>query len=98
MNNEQLKVGAGTSVKKEYWNSKAASNSSCIILERDPCLRRATNNCNRSRASQTAGYSFYSSTDALWTSVNIPELSVSCSRLLDGGSLAWSNVTSLAVW
>ena len=42
---------------KSYWKSKEASNSSCILLERDPCLRRATNSCNRSRASQTDGYS-----------------------------------------
>jgi len=62
MNNEQPKaVGTGTSVNEEYWKSKAASNSSCtcIFLERDPCLRRATNSCNWSRASQTAGYSWY---------------------------------------
>ena len=58
MNNEQPKVvGAGTSVNKKHWKSKAASNSSCIFLERDPCLRRATNSCNRTRASQTDGYS-----------------------------------------
>jgi len=64
MNNKQPKVvGAGTkscgvrtSANKEYRKSKAASNSSCIFLERDPCLRRATNSCNRSRASQTDGY------------------------------------------
>jgi len=31
--------------------SKAASSSSFIFLERDPCLRRATDSCNRSRAS-----------------------------------------------
>ena len=49
--------GAGTSANKEYWKSKAASNSSCIFLERDPCLRRATNSCNQSRAGQTDGYS-----------------------------------------
>jgi len=52
MNNEQPKVvGAGTSVSKEYWKSKAASNSSCIFPERDPCLRWATNSCNQSWAS-----------------------------------------------
>jgi len=57
MNNEQPKVvGAGTSVNKEFWKSKAASNSSCILLDRDPCLRRVTNSCNRSRASQTDSY------------------------------------------
>jgi len=27
---------------KSYWKSRTASNSSCIFLERDPCLRRAT--------------------------------------------------------
>jgi len=56
MKNEQQKfVGTGTeicgvrtSVNKEYWKRKAASNSSCIFLERDPCLRRTTNSCNRS--------------------------------------------------
>ena len=26
---------------KCYWKSRAASNSSCMLLERDPCLRRA---------------------------------------------------------
>jgi len=57
MNNEQPRVvGAGTAVNKEYRKSKAASNSSCTFLERDPCLRRATNSCNRSRASHTDGY------------------------------------------
>jgi len=57
MNNEQPKVlGAGTSLNKEYWKSNTASNSSCKFLERDLCLRRATNSCNRSRASQTDGY------------------------------------------
>jgi len=57
MNNEQPKVvGAGTSVNKEYWKSKAASNSSCIFLERDPCLQWATNSCKQSQASQTQGY------------------------------------------
>jgi len=34
MNNEQAKVGAGISVNKEYWKSKAASNSSCIFLRK----------------------------------------------------------------
>jgi len=54
MNNEQPNVvGAGTSVNKEYWKSKAASDSFCIFLERDPWLQRATNSCNLSRASQT---------------------------------------------
>jgi len=33
--------------------NKVASNSCCIFLERDPCLRRATNSCNGSRACQT---------------------------------------------
>jgi len=57
MNNEQPDVAcAGTSVNKEYRKSKAASDSSCVVLERDPCLRRATNSCNRSRASKTEGY------------------------------------------
>jgi len=57
MNNEQPKaVGAGTSVNKEYLKSKAASNSCCILLERDQSLRLATNSCSRSRASQTDGY------------------------------------------
>ena len=43
MNNEQPKlVGAGISVNKEYRKSNAASDSSCVFLERDPCLRRAT--------------------------------------------------------
>ena len=61
MSNEQPNVvGAGTSVNKEYCKSKEASDSSCILLERDPCLRRATNSCNRSRASQTEGYSVFS--------------------------------------
>jgi len=42
MNNEQPKAfGAGTSVNKEYWKSKAASDSSCMFLERGPCLQRA---------------------------------------------------------
>jgi len=27
---------------KIYWKSRAASNSRCIFLERDPCLRRGT--------------------------------------------------------
>jgi len=27
---------------KSYWKSRTAYNSSCIFLERDPCLRRAT--------------------------------------------------------
>ena len=45
---------------RSYWKSKAASNSSYIFLEMDPCLRQATNSCNRSRASQTDGYSRYS--------------------------------------
>jgi len=27
---------------KSYWTRKAASKSSCMFLERDPCLRRAT--------------------------------------------------------
>jgi len=27
---------------KNYWKSRAVSNSSCLFLERDPCLRRAT--------------------------------------------------------
>jgi len=27
---------------ESYWTCRAASNSSCIFLERDPCLRRAT--------------------------------------------------------
>ena len=54
MNNEQPKVvGAGTSVNTEYRKSKGGSNSSCIFLESDPYLRRATSSCNRSRASQT---------------------------------------------
>jgi len=58
MNNEQPKVvGAGNSVNKVYWKSKAASKSSCIFLERDPCLRWATNSCNGSRASQKDGHS-----------------------------------------
>jgi len=48
--------GAGTSVNKGYWKSRAASNPSCIFLERDPCLRQATSSCNRSRACQTYGY------------------------------------------
>jgi len=57
MYNEQPKVvGAQTSANKEYLKSKAASNSFCIFLERDPCLRRATDSCKRSRASQTDGY------------------------------------------
>jgi len=57
MNNKQPKVvGAGTPVNKEYWKSKAASNSSCTFLERNPWLRQATNSCNGSRASQTDGY------------------------------------------
>jgi len=52
MSNEQPKVvGDVTLVNKEYWKSKAASNYCCILLERDPCLRQATNSCNRSRAS-----------------------------------------------
>jgi len=54
MNSEQRKVvGVRTSANKDYWKSKAASNSSCIFLERDLCLRGATNCCNRSRSSQT---------------------------------------------
>jgi len=39
-----------------YWTSRAASDSSCIFLERDPCLRRATKIVgNRRQASQTDG-------------------------------------------
>jgi len=49
-------VGAGTSVDKEYWKSRAASNYPCIFLESDPCQRRATDSCNRRRASHTDGY------------------------------------------
>ena len=48
--------GVRTSVNKEYCKSRAACNFSCIFLERDPCLRRATNCCNWSRSSQTDGY------------------------------------------
>ena len=48
-------------VNKVYWKSKVASNSSCILLERDPCLRRATDSCNWSWASQTDGYNGISS-------------------------------------
>ena len=67
--NEQPKVvgagtkscGAGTSLNKEYWNSKAASDSSCIFLERDLCLWLATNSCNRSQACQTDGFTTYTS-------------------------------------
>jgi len=51
--------GVGTSVNEDYCKSKAASNSSCIFLERDQCLRRAANSCNRSWASQTDGYNAY---------------------------------------
>jgi len=51
MNYKQTKVfGVGTSVNKVYLKSKAASNSYSKFLERDPCLRRATNSCNWSRA------------------------------------------------
>ena len=58
INNEQPKVvGVGTSANKEYWKSKVASDSSCILLERDPYLWRAAFSCDWSRASQTNGYS-----------------------------------------
>jgi len=30
---------------KSYWKSRGASNSSCIYLERDPCLWRTTKIC-----------------------------------------------------
>jgi len=42
---------------KSYWKSRADSNSSCIFLERDPCLWWATKICcNRRWASYTDGY------------------------------------------
>jgi len=44
-------------VNKEYWKSKAASNYSCIFLEKNPRLGRATDSCNRSWAIQTYRYS-----------------------------------------
>jgi hypothetical protein len=42
-NYEQPRQSAVESQRTEScWKSRAASNSSCIFLERDPCLRRAT--------------------------------------------------------
>ena len=45
-NNQRLLVLEPQRIKS-YWKSSAASNSSRIFLERDPCPRRATNGCDR---------------------------------------------------
>jgi hypothetical protein len=71
-------VVSGISAIKSYWKSRAASNSSCIFLVRDPSLQRATNSCNRSRASQTRSYktmstSYHIYRRQLWTLVKWPQ-------------------------
>ena len=71
-------VVSGISAIKSYWKSRAGSNSSCIFLVRDPSLQRATNSCNRSRASQTRGYktmstSYHIYRTQLWTLVKWPQ-------------------------
>jgi len=71
-------VVSGISAIKSYWKSRAASNSSCIFLERDPSLWRATNSCNQSWASQTDSYktmsaSYHVYLRQLWTLVKWPQ-------------------------
>jgi len=44
---------------KTYWKSRAASNFSCIFLEMDPCLGRATKKSLQPKSGRSDGYKLH---------------------------------------